>query len=77
MVVNSGRPIGVVQEGSSNSDHEQCRQTVTMNSGRQTVVVNSVVQEGSSKRGRQTVVMNSGREQWSSNRGRPRGVVKQ
>ena len=48
--MNSGRPIGVVQEGSSNSDHEQCRQTVAMNSGR---------------------------EQWSSNRGRPRGVVKQ
>ena len=67
----SGRPIGVVQEGSSNSGHEQWS---SMNSGRQTVVMNSgrpigVVQEGSS---------NSGHEQWSSmNSGRPRGVVKQ
>ena len=38
VVVNSGRPIGVVQEGSSNSGHEQWS---SMNSGRQTVVVNS------------------------------------
>ena len=37
-VMNSGRPIGVVQEGSSNSGHEQWS---SMNSGRQTVVMNS------------------------------------
>ena len=54
--------------------------------GRQTMDVNSVVQEGSSKRGRQTVDVNSVvqegssnsvSEQWSSNSGRPKGVVKQ
>ena len=43
--MNSGReqcrPIGVVQEGSSNSAMNSGRQTVAMNSGRQTVVMNS------------------------------------
>ena len=50
---------------------------LSMNSGRQTVDVNSVVQEGSyMNSGRQTVVVH---EQWSSNSGReqcrPRGVI--
>ena len=53
VAMNSGRPIGVVQEGSSNSDHEQWSSNSAMNSGRPI----GVVQEGSS---------NSGHEQWSS-----------
>ena len=67
VAMNSGRPIGVVQEGSSNNDHEQWSSNSAMNSGSQTVAMNSgrpigVVQEGSS---------NNGHEQWSSKRGRP------
>ena len=64
-------------KGSSNSVSEQWsskrgrqtrgRQTVSMNSGRPTVVV----QKGSSKKGSS----NSVSEQWSPNRGRPIGVV--
>ena len=81
--MNSGRLTVVVQKGSSNKgssnsvseqwSSKRGRQTVSVNSGRPTVVVqkgssNSVSEKLSSKRGRQTVSVNSGR---------PTGVVKQ
>ena len=66
--MNSGRPIGVVQkgssnEGSSNSDHEQW----SSNSDHEQWSVNSGRQQWSSNRGRQTM----GRQIVSVNSGRP------
>ena len=45
VAMNSGRPIGVVQEGSSNSGHEQRSSTVVVQEGSS---MNSVVKQGSS-----------------------------
>ena len=53
VAVNSGRPRGVVQEGSSNSDHEQCLSNSVMNSVSEQCRPTVVVQKGSSDRGRQ------------------------
>ena len=67
---NKGPSNNVSEQWSSKRGGQtRGRQTVSVNSGRPTVVV----QKGSSNKGSS----NSVSEQWSSNSGRPKGVVKQ